>query len=138
MLSAWFIFIYVLILAVPAWVARVKGRSFWLWLLYALLLWPVAMVHAVLMSADTIELERRQLQSGFKKCVACAELIRQDAILCRHCSTDQPAFVSDGTVEVYKGQSIREIPDGYRALGAWFGSVEDAKSYIDNNPSLCR
>jgi hypothetical protein len=125
MFVEWLPLIYFLIFAIPAVVAHVKGRSFWLWLFYGFLLWPVAMVHAILMGA-------------FKKCVACAELIKQEAVLCRYCSTDQPAFVSDGTVEVYKEQSISEIPEGYRALNARFESVADAKSYIDNNPSLHR
>jgi hypothetical protein len=41
-------------------------------------------------------------------------------------------------VEVYKGQPIYEQPDGYRAMGAWFGSVAQAKTYIDNNRRLYR
>ena len=38
----------------------------------------------------------------------------------------------------YRGQPIYETTDGYRTLGAWFESVSQAKSYIDNNPSLHR
>lgn len=39
---------------IPAWIARKKGRLFWLWWLYGWfpLLLPVALIHALVMSAD--------------------------------------------------------------------------------------
>ena len=122
----WSLFPLLLLSAIPAYIAQNKGQSFGYWYVYGFLLLPIALIHSLIMTGDN------------KKCLHCAELIKQEAVLCRYCNTDQPAFVSDGTAEVYKGQSISEIPDGYRALGAWFETVADAKSYIDNNPSLHR
>lgn len=39
-------------------------------------------------------------------------------------------------VAVYKGQPIYKFHDGFKSMGAWFRSVDQAKSYIDNNPNL--
>lgn len=36
---------------VAAWVAKAKGRSFFLWLLYGLVLMPVALIHALVLRA---------------------------------------------------------------------------------------
>jgi len=129
-----FVFMAVLS-AIPAWIAQSKGRSFWLWWIYALFLWPITLIHSLVISADNKELEKRQLETGHKKCPACAELIKAEARLCKHCGTHQEEVIEelDDAVEIYKGQKIHEVPGGFTAMGAWFKSLEQAKEYIDNN-----
>ena len=76
-----------------------------------------------------------------KTCPACAEKIQSAAKLCKHCGTEQQPIETiqkkndepRTAVDIHKGQVIYEIPDGYRTMGAWFNSVEQAKQYIDNN-----
>lgn len=140
MFFGWF-FTLAVISVIPAWIAQTKGRSFWGWWVYALFLWPITLIHSLVISADTKELEKRQIQSGNKKCPACAEIIKAEAKLCKHCGTEQEitkepdtnVIGADGAVEVYKGQAIHEIPGGFTAMGSWFKSIDQAKSYIDNN-----
>ena len=43
------------------------------------------------------------------------------------------AIGTEGAVEVYKGEAIHEIPDGFTAMGSWFKTLEQAKNYIDKN-----
>ena len=68
-------------------------------------------IDGYMFNQDTKELEKRQIQSGNKKCPACAEIIKAEAKLCKHCGTEQEiteepdttAIGADGAVEVYKG-----------------------------------
>lgn len=52
------IFIFVFI-AFPALVAHGKGRSFWGWFFFALILWPLAFVACIVISTDYRALDRR-------------------------------------------------------------------------------
>jgi hypothetical protein len=77
---------------IPAAIAQSKGRSFIGWWLYGAALFIVALPHALLMSADSREVDRQRLAAGdAKKCPACAELIRSEARVCRFCQTAQAA-----------------------------------------------
>jgi hypothetical protein len=80
--------ISVLIGLIPAAIAKGKGKSFGLWWIYGAAIFIVALPHALIMRADERAIESKQLTSGMKKCPSCAELIKQDAKVCKHCQRD--------------------------------------------------
>jgi hypothetical protein len=72
----------------PAFIAQQKGRSFIAWWAYGALLFIVALPHALIMSARPEDMERREANAGNKKCPHCAEWIKAEANVCRHCGRD--------------------------------------------------
>lgn len=70
-------------------VAHGKGRSGFGWFLFGLVLWPVALLAILLLGPRPEVLERRALRRGTaKKCPRCAEIVRAEASVCRHCGHD--------------------------------------------------
>lgn len=80
--------IAVLIGLIPAAIAQGKGKSFVLWWIYGAAIFIVALPHALIMRSDDRAIESKQLNSGMKKCASCAEMIKQDAKVCKHCGRD--------------------------------------------------
>ena len=78
----------VLIGLIPAAIAQGKGKSFVLWWIYGAAIFIVALPHALIMRSDDRAIESKQLNSGMKKCPSCAEMIKQDAKVCKHCGRD--------------------------------------------------
>jgi len=72
-------------------IAERKGRSFTVWWLFGGLLFIVALPMALIMEPDRNVLEQRQARlGGLQKCPFCAEYIRPEAIVCKHCGRDLP------------------------------------------------
>lgn len=91
---------------IPAFIAQSKGRSFGVWWLYGFLLFIVALIHSLCLSGSKQDIENIQLNQGMVRCPLCAELIRSEAIKCKHCGSD----ISDQKASLHNASfSLRDV-----------------------------
>lgn len=95
-----FLLFAILIGLIPAVIAQGKGRSFGLWWFYGAALFIVALPHALMMKSNEKAVEQKQLDEGMKKCPFCAEMIKPEAIKCKHCGSDLTSSQSPNTKPV--------------------------------------
>lgn len=84
---------------IPAHIASKKGRSFIPWSFYGWVFFPIALIHSILLKSN-------ENTPGMKKCPFCAEIIKQEAKVCRYCSKELPEKIEAGIVDEYKGIRI--------------------------------
>lgn len=70
-------------------IASSKGRSFFVWWLYGALIFIIALPHSILIRSDVKHDEKLAIRDGdMKKCPFCAELVKNEAKVCKHCGRD--------------------------------------------------
>lgn len=80
------IFFWLIMAGIVALIANSKGKSSGSWFLYGLLIWPIALVHALVTPPDQANVDRTAVElRGMRKCPDCAELVRAEARKCRYC-----------------------------------------------------
>jgi len=67
-------------------IAEQKNRSFFPWALYGFFFFFVAIIHIAAIGDKKYE-DQGMEERGYIKCPSCAEMIRREAYLCKHCKT---------------------------------------------------
>jgi hypothetical protein len=83
LLQAFYLAIFIGLL--PAFIARSKGKNFMLWWFYGVMLFIVALPHALLIRAESKKREQETGSGGLKKCFYCSESIYREAKVCNYC-----------------------------------------------------
>lgn len=69
---------------IPAFIAQGKGHSFVTWWFWGALLFIVALPAAIKLEPTT------DAGSSMRKCPFCAEVVKREAVVCKHCHRDLP------------------------------------------------
>jgi len=84
-----YLYIYVIGALICPVVASQRGYYGIGWVIYSLLLWPLALLHLLVLPKNRAAIERRELDSGeFVRCPHCAEVIKLGAKVCRLCGRE--------------------------------------------------
>lgn len=123
------LFVFWLIMAgVVAFVANSKGQSGGLWFLYGLILWPIALIHAIVIQKNPEAIERQNYNEGKIRCPNCADWVYKQAKTCPHCQHRLTAKPQVQPVALSK--TVKESLTIENEEGFWQGDRNlDAASY---------
>ena len=124
---------------VSAVIAVNKGNSGCGWFLLGLLLGPIGLVLSLVVQGKPRLVEEKRLHSGeSRRCPACAELVRPEAVKCRFCGSEltplrPPGAVTRGSEMVAVHGAVIEIERGGRrdtAPAARDSTLSNASSQV--------
>ena len=96
--------LWIVMAAICAMIAHSKGRSGVGFFFYGLLIWPIALVHALLSARREPSL-RDHVEAGRFPCPFCAEYTKRAAQVCPHCHRDLPEdWASEALAEMSPAQ----------------------------------
>ena len=99
----YFLLVWIIMGVIVAMIAKSKGKLAAPWFLYGALIWPIALVHALLIKPETGTIMAPSVagQSDDRPCPHCAEMIKKAAKVCRFCNRD--VVPEEVPQEVYYG-----------------------------------
>jgi hypothetical protein len=97
-----FSFVVGLLLAmIPAYIAKRKGRNFWLWLVYGFFLWIIALIHAALLKEPEPEQYYQKTTTDYNHLAASSEQVKRNIAVTSGKTTKRVAhFESRGVDEI--------------------------------------
>lgn len=119
----------VLIGLIPAAIAQKKGYNFFMWWLFGAALFIVALPVSLIMSPDPKAMEERKKGEGYRKCPKCAEWIKEEAIVCKHCGYNASSSNSVGAYE----DEIRQLYEDYKS-----GRISSEEEYLRRKAALSK
>ena len=133
---------------VAARMAENKGRRSVGWFIGVVLLGPIGIVLAAVISKDQKVIDEQAYELGeMKKCPYCSEIIKTEAVLCRYCWADLPAdapeneavndgFMADQQEKRPASPSLIERGLTHAAKGEYKEAVMSFSAAIDKGYSL--
>lgn len=89
-----YIFLWLMCAVITAIIASNKGRSGFAWFFVGILTGALGVILALAVSKREDIIDTRAVSTGeFRKCPLCAEVIKSEALRCKHCGADVSASV---------------------------------------------
>jgi hypothetical protein len=97
---------------IPALIAEAKGRSFGGFWFYGTLLFPLALIHSLIMKDETRQAIAGEQEN--RECPFCAEIVKAKAVVCRYCHRDLPAALP--TVKITSAAVADQTPSTQKSI----------------------
>src|SRR3990167_1208709 len=94
---------WIILVIVTGVVAANKGRSVIGWLALAVFVAPITLLILLALPRNQAQIEQRQMESGsMAKCPYCAEMVKAEAVRCKHCGADLAGVAKTGDLSGMK------------------------------------